>query len=154
MAGLNSSTYSFMDVSGSLTHPFLPVPIVFQGQKGVRTLTVTMAVERTVHDVASDGAIMISAVPGHNGSITIEMQQTSALHKEFLAWYNAVYIATTLGDVADFASGAATFRAITDGAHYVARGVSPSKIPDKPYASQGQYVTWSLMCADIQQVAF
>ena len=32
-------------------------------------------------------------------------------------------------------------------------GVSPQKLPDKPYQAQAQLVTWNLMAADIQQEA-
>ena len=39
--------------------------------------------------------------------------------------------------------------AITTGTGHVFTGVSPGKMPDMPYAAQGENVTWLLMAADV-----
>jgi len=80
------------------------------------------------------------------------VQQTSALHAFLLAWYNAVKTAMLGGDVTNWATASVTFRNLVDGSIHECTGVSPSKIPDKVYAAQGQHLTWVLMAADIQSV--
>lgn len=145
------TTYSFKDSSGAFTHP-LAGAFPFAGQIGMNQLHVAMATEQTVHDLAADGTIMVSAVAGDNGSLAIEVQQTSLLHQFLLAWYNQIKILRDQGNVQDWATAAVTVRNMVDGSTHVCTGVSPSKIPDKVYAAQGQKLTWNLMCADIQNV--
>lgn len=142
-------TYSFKDLSGAFTHPlagFFP----FSGQIGMNQVTIAMATEKTAHDVAADSTVLISAIAGDNGTITVEVQQTSALHTFFMAWYNIIKTALQQGDATNWATGNLTLRNLVDKSLHVASGVSPMKMADKPYASQGQRVTWTLMCGDIQ----
>jgi hypothetical protein len=147
-----STTYSFKDLSGTVTCPgIIAVPFSFFGQIGIGSATVTMATDKTAQDVASDGAIMVSAIPGDNGHIAFEMQQTSALYAFFLSTYNALKTAMLNGDVTSWAGMSITLRNIVDGSTHVCTGVSFNKIPDKVYAAQGQRQTWTLPCADIQQ---
>jgi Bacteriophage KPP10, Structural protein ORF10 len=144
-------TYSFKDSSGAFTHP-LAGAFLFAGQKGMNQMQIAMATEKTAHDVASDGAVMVSFISGDNGSVAIEVQQTSDFHTFMLAWYNLIKAAADSGDVSSWASAAITIRNGVDGSVHVATGVSPSKIPDKVYTAQGQRITWNLMAADIQNV--
>ena len=144
-------TYSFKDSSGSFTHP-LAGAFPFAGQIGMNQLQVAMTTEKTTHDVASDGTVMISAIAGDNGTVSIEVQQTSLLHAFLLAWYNIVKTALDADDVSDWATAAVTIRNSVDQSNHVCTGVSPSKIPDKVYTAQGQKITWHLMCGDIQSI--
>src|SRR6185312_1410122 len=146
-----STTYSFKDTSGSFQHPLTNV-FPFAGQIGMGQFTISMSTEKTAHDVATDGSVMISAISGDNGSLTIEVQQTSDLHTFLLAWYNTIKTLMDQGDVTNWTTATVTLRSIVDGSTHICRGVSPSKIPDKVYAAQGQRIAWTLMCADIQNV--
>ena len=85
----NTTTYSFTDLAGSISHPTLGF-YLFDGT-GVGSVTVSKANDRTAQDVAADGSVMVSKICGNNGSITIEMQQTSPLHKWLLVWFNALW---------------------------------------------------------------
>ena len=145
------TTYSFKDTSGAFTHP-LAGAFPFSGQIGAGQFTISMSTEKSVHDVASDGAVMVSAISGDNGNVSIEVQQTSDFHAFLLAWYNTIKTAMDNGDVTTFASATLTLRNIVDGSTHICRGITPSKVPDKVYAAQGQRITWTLMCADIQNV--
>lgn len=142
-------TYSFKDLSGAFAHP-LAGAFIFQGQIGMGQITIAMATEKTTHDVAADGTVMVSFISGDNGSLQIEAQQTSELHAFLLNWYNLIKTAADLGDVSNWASAALSFRNILDGSVHVITGVSPNKIPDKVYAAQGGKITWHLMAADVQ----
>lgn len=146
-----STTYSFKDTSGAFVHPLVG-PFTFAGKIGLGQFTLSMSTEKSVHDVSADGHVMISAISGDNGNVAIEVQQTSRLHTFLMSWYNAVKTLMDQGNVQNWATATLTVRNIVDGSTHVCRGISPSKIPDKTYAAQGQRITWTLMCADIQNL--
>lgn len=145
------STYSFKDVVGSFSHPLAGVQ-TFAGQIGLGTFVVKNAQERTHHDVASDGTVMISYISGSNGSMEIEMQQNSELHHFLLDWYNLIVVAAENGNVANWASAVISLNSTLDSASHLLTGVSPSKIPDKTYAQSGGKVTWNLMAANVVNI--
>lgn len=139
------STYSFLDVTGSI-HCDKVGDYIFTG-KGVGSITISMAQERTAHDVAADGSVMVSKVAGNNGTVTIEVQQTSPLNRWLTNWAHALWTGAT--DI--WASTSMLIRCTNTGTTHVITGVSPQKQPDTPYQNQGQRVTWTLMAADIVQ---
>ena len=141
-----TSTYSFLDLSGAVAHPTFGA-YTFNGQ-GVGSVSVSMATDRSSHDIAADGSIMVSKIAGNNGSVTIECQQTSNIHKWLLAWFNFLVIS----DTSEWAKTTALLRNTSDGSSHVISGISPQKVPDKPYQAQGQRVTWTLLAADVQNL--
>jgi len=143
---MSTSTYSFTDLNGVIYHPKYD-SFRFVGQ-GIGEAMVSMATDKSVHDVASDGSVMVSKIAGNNGSITINAQQTSELHKFLLGLYNYLIQA----DTSEWALIGITLRNVVDGTSHVARGVSFQKVPDKPYQAQGQRISWVLMAADIQHL--
>jgi hypothetical protein len=144
------TTYSFRDLSGVLVNPVLAavIPIV-GGNIGNGNLTVSMATERTTHLTGNDGVVMPSYKAGDSGHITIEMQQTSSLHHALLALFNSLKTSADSGDVSNWASTTISLRTTLDGSGHLCTGVSFQKVPDKPYAADGQNVTWTLMAASI-----
>lgn len=145
---MRHSTYSFLDLAGAIYQPlFLGGPFQFTGE-GTGTVTVAMSTDRSSHDVAADGSIMVSKIGGRNGTVTIECQQTSLVHKYLLALYNYLEAA----DASQWATIGIILRNVTDGTSHTATGVSFNKIPDKSYQAQGQKVTWSLMACDIVNI--
>lgn len=144
--------YSFKDLSGGFSHPLVG-DFIFAGQIGMSQVTIAMAIEKSSDDVASDGAVQRSFIAGDNGTIIIEVQQTSDAHAFFLNWYNTIKMLADNQDVTNWASAAISFRCLLDGSQHIARGVSPSKIPDKVYTAQGQRIAWTFMCADIQSLS-
>jgi hypothetical protein len=142
------STYSFKDVVGSFSHPLAGVQI-FAGQIGSGSFVVKNAAERTHHDVASDGTVMVSYISAANGSMEIEMQQNSVLHHFLLNWFNTITVLAEQGVVANWASAVVNLTSTLDGASHILTGVSPSKIPDKTYTASGGKVTWMLMAANV-----
>lgn len=137
------TTYSFTDLAGSIYHPTLG-SYIFDGT-GVGSVTVAKATDRTAHDIAADGSVMVSKICGNNGTVTIEVQQTSALHKWLETWFNALWQLPT----AEWASSSMALRNTATGTSHIISGISPQKEPDTPYQAQGQRVTWTLMCAEI-----
>lgn len=137
------STYSFTDLVGSI-HSGLLEDYIFTGE-GAGSITVTKSTERTVHDVAAYGSVMVSKIAGNNGQVTIEVQQTSPLHKWLQQWFDAVWSSKT----SDWAATSMLLKNRVTGTSHVCKGVSPLKEADLPYQAQGQRVTWTLMAADI-----
>ena len=127
-------------------HPDLGA-YIFTGQ-GTGQVTVTMDTERTAHNVAADGTVMVSKIAGHNGKIQIQCQQTSNVHKWLLAAENALYIA----DTDAWAEMSASLRNASDGTSHIITGMSFGKVPDKVYQAEGQMVTWTLWAANIQNI--
>ena len=140
---MEQTTYSFLDLVGSITHPSFGT-FIFNGE-GTGSVTVTKSTDRTAHDIASDGCVMVSKIAGNNGAVTIEVQQSSAIHKWLLAWFNALWLMPT----AEWAETSISLRNAATKTSHVCMGVSPLKEADTPYQSQGQRVTWTLMCAEI-----
>lgn len=138
--------YGFEDVTASLSHP--KVGSKSSTGAGVGSIGISLAGDKTAHDVGADGEIMVSKLAGKNGAVTIALQQTSELHKWLLKWYNYVESAGTLSE---FANMTITIASKNLGDETVCTGVSPQKIADRSYQAQGQHVTWTLMAAEITQ---
>ena len=142
-----TTTYSFEDVTVTISHPAVG-QYVASGQ-GIGNISVTMANDRTTHDVSADGSVMVSKVRARNGQIALTIQQTSALHAWLTKWFN--YLEASGADA--WADRILTLRAPKMKQIKTAIGVTPQKQSDVPYAAQGQSVSWNLMAADIQQDA-
>lgn len=144
-----STTYSFKDSSIAISSP-AGGNFSLAGQIGLNRMTITMTTEKTAQNVAADGNVMISAIAGDNGSVTLEIQQTSALHGFLLQLYNALVTLLNEGNVINWATTSITIRNIVDGSSHQLSGVSFGKIPPKVYEAQGQNISWELFAADIQ----
>lgn len=152
MAGPVQTTYSFKDLVGVLDNPLLDSPLqIVGGNIGNGSISIRMLTQRTEHEVGTDGVVMPSYVAGANGEVTIEVQQTSALHHALLALYNQLATAADGGDISNWVGSTLTFRTILDGSSHTLSGLSFQKITDKPYAARGQNVTWTLMAANVVQ---
>lgn len=137
------TTYSFEDVICTLNHSGT-------GSKstkgaGLGSVTVAMSNDRTVHDVASDGSVMITKKISKNGTIAFEMQQTSQVHKWLLKTYNYVDTAAT----SEWAGMTVTITSKDLDEKTTCTNVAFQKMADKPYQAEGQHVTWTLMAAKI-----
>lgn len=139
------TTYSFQDVSVVFSHPDFGRYLA-QGE-GLGQITIGMATDRTAHDVAADGTVMVSKIAGRNGTVTIQAQQTSSLHKWLLLLYN--YLEQAPASAWAKLSIVVRSPAMLD--YYECNGCSFLKIPDKAYQATGQQIAWSIMAADIFQ---
>ena len=142
-----TTTYSFDDVEVTFSHPGIGLYLI--NGKGVGSISVTMSTEKSSHDVAADGSVMVSKIPGDNAAIDIEVQQTSEFHKWLTNYYNFVKLAPAN----QWANAAIVIRDKVGGALITALDVSPLKKADKPYQAQGQRVTWPFLAANCQEVA-
>ena len=148
---MSYTTYSFKDLSGGFAHPLAGI-FTFGGEVGAGQVTVHMATEKTVQDVAADGNVQISAIAGDNGTVSIEMQQTSSLHVFLLTWFNTIKNALNKNDVSNWNNATLLLRNTVNGTSHIVTGISPQNIPDKPYGKQGTNITWVLMAGDISNI--
>lgn len=138
------TTYSFTDVTFSIHHP--GVGRFSANGEGLGSINISMTNDRSAHDIAADGTVMVSKIKSRNGTITITAQQTSSLHKWLTKWSN--YLDGS--DTSAWAETTIIIRAPKMGDLITVQGVSPQKMPDKPYQAQGQNISWAMMAADIQ----
>lgn len=141
------TTYAFKDTVGSIHSPAVQPDYIFTGE-GVGSITVTKSTERTAHDVAADGSVMVSKIEGENGSVTIECQQSSPVHRWLEKWFEAINNSKT----ENWANSTMLIKNSSVRMGHICTGVSPAKEADNPYQAQGQRVTWQLMCAEIQNI--
>ena len=141
-----TSTYSFGDVTATLNFAGI-IPYSITGE-GTGSIDITMATEKTSHDIAADGSVMVSKILGDNGSVAISLQQTSTAHKMLLLWYNYLKAASS----SEWANNSMVIRNNVYGETIVCTGVSPQNKPGISFQAQGQKVTWTLMAADIQHL--
>lgn len=138
------STYSFGDVSCTISHPNFG-QFVANGT-GTGSITTVMANDRTAHDTAADGTVMVSKIKTRNGTLTISAQQTSELNR----WLTRLFNYLDTAPSSQWAGITITIRAPNMREMITATGVSFQKLPDRPYQQQGQQISWNLMAADVQ----
>lgn len=144
------ATYSFKSLVGVMVNALVGITIPLTGGNiGAGAFHVSMATERTVHDVAADGTVMVTYVAGDNGMVAVECQESSVLHQQLLALYNILLLAANNDDVSAWAANIISFRMLTDGTQHLFSGISFQKFPDKPYQAHGARVTWNLMAANV-----
>lgn len=142
------TTYSFKDLSGALTSP-LAGAMTFAGQIGSGKIVVENTTDHGVMDTVADGTVVPGFIAGESGRITIEVQQTSVLHKFLLYWHNLHVTTANAGNVAQWAGSAMLLQNTVDGSKHLATGVTPTKIPDKAYDTNPGKLTWVLMVANL-----
>ena len=142
----NVSTYSFTDVNATINCPGYG-SFSIQGE-GIGDMTVSKTTARSVHGVASVGSVMVSKIAGNNGSVSINAQQTSALHRFLQGMFNYCWQA----DTSAWTTISMTIEAPKMGKTYYCTGGSFGKEPDEPLQSQGQRVAWQILFADIQRI--
>lgn len=142
---MSTTTYSFADVKLVLSHPSIG-RYTFTGV-GLGSVTVTQSTDRTSHDVAADGSVMVSKVEGNNGMIAIQIQQTSEGNQWLLNAWN--YLITA--PASDWAKMAATIRGINGGDMVNATGMAFQNRAELSYQAQGQQRTWNLMAANVNE---
>lgn len=137
------TTYSFLDLSGSIFHPKTG-PFIFTGN-GTGKLSIQPASERTLHEYASDGTVILVKTPDIGGKIVIQCQQVSTVNS-WLLWAYSI-ITSPLGDDKDWGRMVMLIRDVQHGTQYNIRGVSFVSIPETNFEAEGGPVVWTLMYA-------
>ncbi len=140
-----TTIYNFNDIKFVISHP--SIGRYTADGAGLGSIKVTMATDRTKQDVAADGAVMVTKVEGRNGTIALDIQQTSDLDQ----WLRKAYAYVDTAGASEWAKFAITIRSSIMVELINAYEVSFQILPERPFEADGQHVTWSLMAALIDQ---
>ena len=140
---MGTTTYSFSDIQAVITHPSFSSMSIYN--EGVGDMTFNKTNVNTVHDLAADGSVMVSKIVAKNGSVIINAQQTSNLHRYFNDLFNYLESAPT----DEWSQIQLDLRAPKLHEQKICVGGSFQKQGDTPYQQQGQRVSWTLMFAQI-----
>lgn len=137
------NTYSFKNVTVVIEHPSIG-SMSTEGD-GVGSISIAMSNDKSSHNLAADGTVMISKIAGSNGTVAIAVQQVSQSNEYLKKLYNYC-------EANEDSSFAATTIRITDknaNDIYTCTGVTPQKLADAKYAAQGDLRTWNMLAAEI-----
>ena len=136
-------TYSFEDTSLTISHPGFGTYTAYG--TGLGNISVSYANDVTQHPVAADLAVVVSKWAAKNGTVNLEILQSS----DFNEWLKKFAAFLEESPTDQFALATMDIKNRSTGDSYHCTGVSHQKKADNSFQSQAQNRTWSLMCADI-----
>lgn len=137
-------TYSFEDTDLTIQHPSYGSFSAYG--TGLGDITISYANDVTMHDVSADAAVVVSKSVKKNGTVDINILQSS----DFNTWLKGFtnYIETAAPS--EFARATMVIRNKSTGEVFTCYGVTHQKKADTQFQSQSQNKSWSLMCANIE----
>ncbi|HEE3816806.1 TPA: DUF3277 family protein [Klebsiella pneumoniae] len=141
------STYSFIDVSASLTGPTGSIDLGYGSANSEEGITVVMAEAKNTMTVGADGEVMHSLHAGKSGTITVTLLKTSPVNKKLSLMYNAQSQSS-----ATWGNNVIVVRNKDSGDISTARSCAFQKQPDHANAKVGNTVSWVFDCGKIDQL--
>lgn len=139
------TTYSLSEVSATIQNPLVGQKVI--NGTGVGTITWAYTDDLSQSDLGADGFDMVSKIVSHRGTITIELQQTSASNTWLRNYFNRAENAS-----GDWANGTITVKeTFSNGAVMTATNVSPLKRPDHKDDMNGGRLSWTFHSANITE---
>lgn len=137
--------YSFEDTVLTISHPNFGTYSAYG--TGIGSLSISYANDVTKHDVAADLAVVVSKWVAKNGTVTLDIMQSS----DFNAWLKKFTAFLENSDTDQFALATMSISNKSTGDSYYCTGVSHQKRADNNFQSQAQNRSWTMMCASISQ---
>ncbi|ELX8408484.1 DUF3277 family protein [Klebsiella oxytoca] len=141
------STYSFIDVSASLTGPTGSIDLGYGSANSEEGITVVMAEAKNTMTVGADGEVMHSLHAGKSGTISVTLLKTSPVNKKLSLMYNAQSQSS-----ATWGNNVIVVRNKVSGDISTARSCAFQKQPDHANAKVGNTVSWVFDCGKIDQL--
>ena len=138
-------TYSFEDTVLTISHPNFGTYSAYG--TGIGSLSIAYANDVTKHDVAADLAVVVSKWVAKNGTVTLDIMQSS----DFNAWLKKFAAFLENSDTDQFALATMSISNKSTGDSYYCTGVSHQKRADNSFQSQAQNRSCTMMCASITQ---
>jgi len=138
------NSYSFLDVTASLTGPTGVIDLGAGSANGSEGITVSLNTAKNTMTVGIDGEGMHSLSTNKSGTITISLLKTSPVNKKLSLAYNAQSQSSTL-----WGNNVIVIRNSTSGDVATARGVAFQKVPDFANAAAAGNVVWVFDCLKI-----
>lgn len=130
-------TYSFIDVSASMTGPTGVIDLGYGAANAEEGITVAMAEAKNTMTVGADGEVMHSLHAGKAGTVTVTLLKTSPVNKKLSLAYNAQSQSSALwGNNVFFVRNSASGDLVT------IRSAAFQKQPDFANAKDGGTVSW------------
>ncbi|HFT7194971.1 TPA: DUF3277 family protein [Klebsiella pneumoniae] len=142
-----SGTYSFIDVSASLTGPTGSIDLGYGSANSEEGIAVVMAEAKNTMTVGADGEVMHSLHAGKSGTITVTLLKTSPVNKKLSLMYNAQSQSS-----ATWGNNVIVVRNKVSGDISTARSCAFQKQPDHANAKVGNTVSWVFDCGKIDQL--
>lgn len=142
-----SNTYSFMDVTASLTGPTGVVDLGYGAAVAKEGITVSLANARNTMTVGADGEGMHSLKADKSGTVTVRVLQTSSVNAKLQALYNAQALSSSL-----WGNNVITVRNKANSETTVCRSCAFQKQGDITYREEGQMREWVFDCVKIDTV--
>ena len=141
------NSYSFIDVSASLTGPTGSIDLGYGSANSEEGITVTMTEAKNTMTVGADGEVMHSLHAGKGGTITVTLLKTSPVNKKLSLMYNAQSQSS-----ATWGNNVIVVRNKASGDLTTARSCAFQKQPDHANAKVGNTVSWVFDCGKIDQL--
>ncbi|MCT4709016.1 DUF3277 family protein [Enterobacteriaceae bacterium H11S18] len=140
-------TYSFMDVTASLTGMTSVIDLGAGSANADEGISVSMGVAKNTMTIGIDGEVMQSMTPGKSGTITVTLMKTSPANKKLMQAYNTQVLSS-----ATWGRNTIVIRNTASGDTITASSVAFQKLPDNKNGKEGGSVAWAFDCGKIDQV--
>ncbi|EAR8221547.1 DUF3277 family protein [Salmonella enterica] len=141
------ATYSFMDVTVSLSGPTGVIDLGQGSANSEEGITQTMGGNKNTMTIGADGEVMHSLHADKSGTITVTLLKTSPVNKKLSLAYNAQSQSS-----ATWGNNVIVIRNTTSGDISTARSCAFQKQPDFNNAKEGGTVAWVFDCGKIDQL--
>ncbi|WP_447762001.1 DUF3277 family protein [Citrobacter freundii] len=140
-------TYSFLDVTASLTGPTGVIDLGQGSANSEEGITQTMGGNKNTMTIGADGEVMHSLHADKSGTITVTLLKTSPVNKKLSLAYNAQSQSS-----ATWGNNVIVIRNTASGDISTARSCAFQKQPDFNNAKEGGTVAWVFDCGKIDQL--
>ncbi|HED3073720.1 TPA: DUF3277 family protein [Citrobacter freundii] len=141
------ATYSFLDVTASLTGPTGVIDLGQGSANSEEGITQTMGGNKNTMTIGADGEVMHSLHADKSGTITVTLLKTSTVNKKLSLAYNAQSQSS-----ATWGNNVIVIRNTASGDISTARSCAFQKQPDFNNAKEGGTVAWVFDCGKIDQL--
>ena len=141
------ATYSFLDVTASLTGPTGVIDLGQGSANSEEGITQTMGGNKNTMTIGADGEVMHSLHADKSGTITVTILNTSPVNKKLSLAYNAQSQSS-----ATWGNNVIVIRNTASGDISTARSCAFQKQPDFNNAKEGGTVAWVFDCGKIDQL--
>lgn len=135
--------YSFEDTELTISHPNFGSYSAYG--TGIGSVTVAYTNDVTSHTVSADLAVVVSKWVARNGTVTLDILQSS----DFNGWLKRFISYLEEAPTDQFALATITLTNRSTGDSYFCSGVSHRKKADNVLQSQAQNRSYEMMCANI-----
>ncbi|EBY2763019.1 DUF3277 family protein [Salmonella enterica] len=141
------ATYSFMDVTASLSGPTGVIDLGQGSANSEEGITQTMGGNKNTMTIGADGEVMHSLHADKSGTITVTLLKTSPVNKKLSLAYNAQSQSSST-----WGNNVIVIRNTVSGDISTARSCAFQKQPDFNNAKEGGTVAWVFDCGKIDQL--